>query len=119
MMVSSILSSTRATIVQAANCSGTVPDGIRSPASAFASSGTSLNDSDCRRSRSRSVSRSSAVAVLALLYAPARFFGDFLRNVDLPGADVRYLGLTVGQYGSLVLAGIAIVATRHLRRGEP
>jgi len=59
----------------------------------------------------------TSVAVVALLYAPARFFGDFLRNVDLPGADVRYLGLTVGQYGSLVLAGIAIVATRHLRRG--
>ena len=57
-----------------------------------------------------------SVAALALLYAPARFLGDFLRNVDLPGADVRYLGLTVGQYGSLVLAGIGIVAALRFRR---
>ena len=57
----------------------------------------------------------TSVAVLALLYAPARFLGDFLRNVDLAGADVRYLGLTVGQYGSLVLAGIGIMAAQRLR----
>ena len=58
----------------------------------------------------------TSVAVLALLYAPARFLGDFLRNTDLAGADVRYLGLTVGQYGSLALLGVALVFATRLPR---
>jgi phosphatidylglycerol:prolipoprotein diacylglycerol transferase len=47
------------------------------------------------------------VGVLAILYAPFRFSLDFLRKVD-----VRYLGLTPGQYGSLLvlLAGVILVA---------
>ena len=60
----------------------------------------------------------TSVAVLALLYAPARFLGDFLRNTDLPGADVRYLGLTVGQYGALVLCGVGIAVALRLRRQD-
>jgi phosphatidylglycerol---prolipoprotein diacylglyceryl transferase len=56
----------------------------------------------------------TSVVVLALLYAPARFVMDLLRNTDLPGADVRYLGLTVGQYGSLVLLGVTIVLAMRL-----
>jgi len=60
----------------------------------------------------------TSVVVLALLYAPARFLGDFLRNTDLPGADVRYLGLTVGQYGALVLCGVGIVVALRLRRQD-
>jgi phosphatidylglycerol---prolipoprotein diacylglyceryl transferase len=47
------------------------------------------------------------LASLALLYAPARFLGDFLRNVDLPSADLRYAGLTFAQYACLLLAGVA------------
>jgi phosphatidylglycerol:prolipoprotein diacylglycerol transferase len=58
----------------------------------------------------------TSVVVLALLYAPVRFLGDFLRNTDLPGADVRYLGLTVGQYGSLALLGVAVVLAMRLPR---
>jgi len=58
----------------------------------------------------------TSVAVLALLYAPARFLLDFLRHTDLPGADVRYLGLTMAQYGCLVLAGIGIALLTRIRR---
>jgi phosphatidylglycerol---prolipoprotein diacylglyceryl transferase len=58
----------------------------------------------------------TSVAVLALLYAPVRFLLDFLRQTDLPGADARYLGLTVAQYGCLVLAGIGIGLLVRIRR---
>src|SRR5262249_37759254 len=58
----------------------------------------------------------TSVAVLALLYAPARFLLDFLRQTDLPGADVRYLGLTMAQYGCIVLAGIGIALLIRIRR---
>lgn len=58
----------------------------------------------------------TSVAVLALLYAPVRFLLDFLRQTDLPGADVRHRGLTVAQYGSIVLAGIGIGVAMQIRR---
>ena len=58
----------------------------------------------------------TSVVVLALLYAPVRFLGDFLRNTDLPGADVRYLGLTVGQYGALMLLGVGVAIALRSRR---
>jgi phosphatidylglycerol:prolipoprotein diacylglycerol transferase len=58
----------------------------------------------------------TSVAVLSLLYAPARFLGDFLRNVDLPGADVRYVGLTIGQWGCIALAAVGVTAAMRLRR---
>jgi phosphatidylglycerol:prolipoprotein diacylglycerol transferase len=57
----------------------------------------------------------TTVAVLALLYAPARFLGDFLRQVDLAGADSRYLGLTLAQYGCIVLAGVGVIVARRIR----
>ncbi len=44
------------------------------------------------------------VGVLAALYAPVRFSFDFLRAVD-----VRYLGLTPGQWGSIGLGAAAAV----------
>jgi phosphatidylglycerol:prolipoprotein diacylglycerol transferase len=58
----------------------------------------------------------TSIAVLALLYAPARFLLDFLRHTDLPGADARYLGLTIAQYGCIVLAGIGIALLIRVRR---
>lgn len=62
----------------------------------------------------------TSVAVLVLLYAPARFLGDFLRHVDLAGADPRYLGLTMAQYGCMVLVGIgATVYVRSFRTKSP
>src|SRR5262245_15557391 len=60
--------------------------------------------------------RGTSVAVLALLYAPVRFLLDFLRQTDLPGADARYLGLTVAQYGCIVLAAIGIALLVRIRR---
>jgi phosphatidylglycerol:prolipoprotein diacylglycerol transferase len=60
------------------------------------------------------------IAWLALLYAPARFLGDFLRATDLPGSDLRYAGLTIAQYGCLALAGMGLyVAARLGRGGDP
>ncbi len=48
--------------------------------------------------------------MVAILYAPARFLFDFLRVVD-----VRYAGLTPGQWGSLALIGLGvfILLRRH------
>jgi phosphatidylglycerol:prolipoprotein diacylglycerol transferase len=53
------------------------------------------------------------VGLFMVLYAPFRFGADFLRIID-----VRYHGLTPGQYGCIALAGagVAILLTR--RRAE-
>jgi phosphatidylglycerol:prolipoprotein diacylglycerol transferase len=40
-------------------------------------------------------------AVLFIYYGIVRFFLDFLRATDIVSADVRYLGLTPGQYASV------------------
>ncbi len=42
-------------------------------------------------------------ALLPCLYAPVRFFLDYLRVGPDLGGDIRYYGLTPGQYGSVVL----------------
>ena len=44
------------------------------------------------------------LGTLLVLYAPFRFAIDLLRIVD-----VRYLGLTPGQYGSLVLFAVGMI----------
>ena len=53
------------------------------------------------------------VGMLALCYGPVRFGMDFLRTVD-----VRYFGLTPGQYGATLisLVGLAVLLKR---RGAP
>ena len=48
------------------------------------------------------------VALLPLLYAPVRFALDFLRDVD-----VRYAGLTPGQWGALALLGVGAALLRR------
>lgn len=55
------------------------------------------------------------LGLFMVLYAPFRFAADFLRIVD-----VRYHGLTPGQYGciALVLAGAAILGTRRNEDGS-
>lgn len=58
----------------------------------------------------------TTICWIALLYAPARFLGDFLRATDLPGADPRYLGLTFAQYGCLALVCVGLVAARYIRQ---
>ena len=54
------------------------------------------------------------VAVIAALYAPARFFLDFLRATDLAGADPRFHGLTGGQYASVAVLVLALWLLRRI-----
>lgn len=54
------------------------------------------------------------LALFLLAYAPVRFGLDFLR-----AADVRYAGLTPGQYGSVLLFAAGLfVMMRHVRPGQ-
>jgi phosphatidylglycerol:prolipoprotein diacylglycerol transferase len=61
--------------------------------------------------------------LLALLYAPGRFFFDTLRATDLNYVDARYFGLTPAQYGCILLVvyGIwGLVTKRGFQAGpEP
>ncbi len=43
------------------------------------------------------------LALWCVMYAPARFGLDFLRNTDLKTADVRWFGLTPAQYGAILM----------------
>jgi phosphatidylglycerol:prolipoprotein diacylglycerol transferase len=43
------------------------------------------------------------MALVPLCYAPIRFFLDYLRETPEMNGDVRYVGLTPGQYGSLAI----------------
>ncbi|MBI2897978.1 MAG: prolipoprotein diacylglyceryl transferase [Deltaproteobacteria bacterium] len=51
------------------------------------------------------------VGVMAVAYAPVRFFLDFLRATDITAADPRYAGLTPGQWLAIatLLVGIAVI----------
>lgn len=53
----------------------------------------------------------SYLAAVLILYTPARFFLDFLRLDISQNGDVRYLGLTPGQYSSIIffVLGVFIV----------
>jgi phosphatidylglycerol:prolipoprotein diacylglycerol transferase len=55
----------------------------------------------------------------AILYSIPRFWLDFLRNVDLPLADARYLGLTPAQYAALLAVGLGIFAIHRGRSRTP
>jgi phosphatidylglycerol:prolipoprotein diacylglycerol transferase len=48
------------------------------------------------------------VGLLAVVYAPVRFMFDFLRTVD-----VRYFGLTPGQWGALALIVVGVLIIRR------
>jgi phosphatidylglycerol:prolipoprotein diacylglycerol transferase len=56
-------------------------------------------------------------ALVALAYAPVRFFLDFLRAPLGQGGDVRYLGLTPGQYAALALLLVGIAVAVRVARG--
>ncbi|HEY1554232.1 MAG TPA: prolipoprotein diacylglyceryl transferase family protein [Kofleriaceae bacterium] len=62
--------------------------------------------------------KAGMIAVLAgILYAPVRFFLDFLRPED---SDPRHFGLTVAQWAAMAAFGVAIYAAiRIIRNGEP
>jgi phosphatidylglycerol:prolipoprotein diacylglycerol transferase len=52
-----------------------------------------------------------------VLYAPVRFFLDFLRPED---TDPRIVGLTFAQWASILAFGVAIYAAQRIRKnGEP
>ncbi len=56
------------------------------------------------------------LATWGLIYAPARFGLDFLRNTDLKGADVRWAGLTPAQWGCILMFSGAVALLAYLRR---
>jgi len=57
------------------------------------------------------------VVLTGVLYAPVRFFLDYLRPET---SDPRYLGLTFAQWSSVAFFGAAVyAATRMLKNGEP
>ncbi|MDW8247524.1 MAG: prolipoprotein diacylglyceryl transferase [Sandaracinaceae bacterium] len=59
------------------------------------------------------------LALLPLIYAPVRFFLDFLRATDVPGADPRYFGLTPAQYGAVALELSGVLLWRSVHRNPP
>lgn len=60
---------------------------------------------------------STFAAAWCLLYAPARFCFDFLRNTDLATADVRWAGLTPAQWGCLLMFSGGLFLVARIRRG--
>lgn len=56
--------------------------------------------------------------LLGLLFAPARFFLDFLRAPLLEGGDVRYGGLTPSQYVSLGFFVAGVMVLRRVYAGS-
>lgn len=53
------------------------------------------------------------LAVMGALYAPGRFFFDFLRADDVPYHDARYYGLTPAQYFCFLLLGWSLWMLAH------
>ena len=56
---------------------------------------------------------------LAFLYGIPRFIADFFRATDIPGADIRYLGLTFAQYADLGLIGLGVALAFTMRSRTP
>ena len=56
------------------------------------------------------------VALLPILYTPCRFMLDFLRAPVSEGGDIRYAGLTPGQYIAAILFVVGVVLWRRIRR---
>ncbi len=65
--------------------------------------------------RNRSVRPGFFLVLFITMYAPIRFFFDFLRNPDLKGADVRYVGLTPAQWILAVLFSVGLYAALEMR----
>lgn len=56
------------------------------------------------------------VIFFSFWYGIIRFFLDFLRAWDLPGADTRYFYLTPTQYGCLLLLLLGLVVSKSLTK---
>ena len=60
------------------------------------------------------------VALVPTLYAPYRFFLDFLRiDAGSLGGDARYAGLTPAQYAAIGTLGMALLVFRHSLLSPP
>ena len=57
------------------------------------------------------------LALLPILYAPVRFGLDFLRATDVPQGDPRFLGLTPGHYGAILLLLLGTGVALRVWRG--
>lgn len=55
------------------------------------------------------------MALLPILYAPIRFFLDYLRAEPEAGGDVRYAGLTPGQWASFLVLGLGLSVLWYIR----
>jgi len=53
-------------------------------------------------------------ALMPIVYAPIRFFLDYLRATDLESGDVRYAGLTPGQYASVAMFVVGVLMLRRV-----
>lgn len=53
-------------------------------------------------------------ALLPLVYAPVRFFLDFLRAPPLEGGDVRNAGLTPAQWSSIAMVLVGLAMWRYI-----
>lgn len=58
--------------------------------------------------RNRGLLQGRLLHLLALLYAPGRFFFDSLRATDLSYVDARYFGLTPAQYFCILLVAYGV-----------
>ncbi len=58
-------------------------------------------------------------ALLPVVYAPVRFFLDFLRAPPIEGGDIRYAGLTPAQWSSVLMLLVGLAVWRHIARNEP
>lgn len=65
--------------------------------------------------RDRKVRPGFFLVLLVTMYAPIRFFLDFLRNTDLDGADERYIGLTPAQWIVACLFSVGLYAALEMR----
>jgi phosphatidylglycerol---prolipoprotein diacylglyceryl transferase len=66
--------------------------------------------------RDKSVRPGTFCALWCLMYAPVRFFFDFLRSTDLEQSDVRWAGLTPAQYGCVLMAATGVALVLWLRK---
>ncbi len=53
--------------------------------------------------------------IILTYYGLLRFVLDFFRATDLGGSDVRYFGLTPGQYSAIVVFGVGVYLTLSSR----
>jgi len=57
------------------------------------------------------------MALLPLIYAPIRFFLDYLRETPQYHGDVRYFDLTPGQYASILFTVVGLSVLWRIHRG--